>query len=361
MEYTYTYRRLHRLHFYCQKILPLVYTNALSYYEVLCKVVSFLNDVSEQVDENSEAIEYLVSTIESVISKVDGFETRFTELENSIETKFDELEQQLDERIDSKTEQAEQRLIAIINESLEEIQKSIADIVLEVDEVKSLAESVADEMATFKIEVSDTINDKFGEIEIKIDKQEQDLAEYIQGELQKIKEEIVILQDVYATSPIDGKVKPLDTVLQELYDVIKNYNVYNPVYLKEDGLQNTINSLFESLRVHSITVDEYKHLGYTVDEYKKILVKSIPRGMTAIEYATQFKDIVPKANTKLYMFSSENGNKVFYADEVRNNTDLMRMSGALTISEFDEMNIKVSDINGKTVRQLDWQSNKVFS
>lgn len=31
--------------FYCQKVLPLVYDNSLSYYEVLCKAVGKLNEV----------------------------------------------------------------------------------------------------------------------------------------------------------------------------------------------------------------------------------------------------------------------------------------------------------------------------
>lgn len=32
------------LRFYCQKILPLVYDDSLSYYEVVCKVASKLNE-----------------------------------------------------------------------------------------------------------------------------------------------------------------------------------------------------------------------------------------------------------------------------------------------------------------------------
>ena len=41
--------------FWCQKVLPLVYDDSLSYYETLCKVASYLNDViqnSDTLDEN---------------------------------------------------------------------------------------------------------------------------------------------------------------------------------------------------------------------------------------------------------------------------------------------------------------------
>lgn len=34
--------------FWCQKVLPLVYDDSLSYYEVLCKVVVYINELIEQ-------------------------------------------------------------------------------------------------------------------------------------------------------------------------------------------------------------------------------------------------------------------------------------------------------------------------
>lgn len=39
--------------FWCQKVLPLVYDNSLSYYEVLCKVVKYINDL---IDSDKEII-----------------------------------------------------------------------------------------------------------------------------------------------------------------------------------------------------------------------------------------------------------------------------------------------------------------
>ena len=39
---------LHHFRFWCQKVLPLVYDNSLSYYEVLCKVVNYINNLIEQ-------------------------------------------------------------------------------------------------------------------------------------------------------------------------------------------------------------------------------------------------------------------------------------------------------------------------
>lgn len=47
--------------FYCQKILPLVYDDSLSYYETLCKLTCVLNDVIENINNIPEYIQSLVS------------------------------------------------------------------------------------------------------------------------------------------------------------------------------------------------------------------------------------------------------------------------------------------------------------
>lgn len=43
--------RLSTFRFWCQKVLPLVYDESLSYYELLCKVVDYLNKL---IDGNNE-------------------------------------------------------------------------------------------------------------------------------------------------------------------------------------------------------------------------------------------------------------------------------------------------------------------
>ena len=55
--------KIKQLRFYSEKVLPLVYDNSLSYYEVLGKVTKKLNDLIEAF--NSE----IVDTIKEVVSK----------------------------------------------------------------------------------------------------------------------------------------------------------------------------------------------------------------------------------------------------------------------------------------------------
>lgn len=48
--------QLSTFRFWCQKVLPLVYDDSLSYYEVLCKCVNYINKLIENDKEMAEAI-----------------------------------------------------------------------------------------------------------------------------------------------------------------------------------------------------------------------------------------------------------------------------------------------------------------
>lgn len=66
--------------FWCQKVLPLVYDDSLSYYELLCKVVDYLNKTMENVNKLSE--------------NFDELQTAFNTLKEYIEYYFDNLDVQ---------------------------------------------------------------------------------------------------------------------------------------------------------------------------------------------------------------------------------------------------------------------------
>ena len=51
---------IRKFRFWCQKVLPLVYDNSLSYYELLCKVVDYLNKVIEDVNSIPEYIDSVI-------------------------------------------------------------------------------------------------------------------------------------------------------------------------------------------------------------------------------------------------------------------------------------------------------------
>lgn len=60
--------------FWCQKVLPLVYDNSLSYYELLCKVVEYINDLIKAdkiLDDELEALKNDLSEVQNWIDRYD--------------------------------------------------------------------------------------------------------------------------------------------------------------------------------------------------------------------------------------------------------------------------------------------------
>jgi hypothetical protein len=65
---------IEKVKFWCFKVLPLVYDDSLSYYEVLCKVVSKLNemvDALQDLPEQLEEIEAAIAQLEQWIKDFD--------------------------------------------------------------------------------------------------------------------------------------------------------------------------------------------------------------------------------------------------------------------------------------------------
>ena len=70
---------LNHFRFWCQKVLPLVYDDSLSYYEVLCKVVNYINNL---IDTNNQIIEYvdeLKAELKVVQDWIDNVDTSYAE------------------------------------------------------------------------------------------------------------------------------------------------------------------------------------------------------------------------------------------------------------------------------------------
>lgn len=66
---------IRRLHFYCQKVLPLVYDESLSYYEVLCKVKHKLNELIDSQNLQDEEIKAIETELAEVQKWIDNFDT----------------------------------------------------------------------------------------------------------------------------------------------------------------------------------------------------------------------------------------------------------------------------------------------
>ena len=65
--------------FWCYKVLPLVYDDSLSYYEVLCKVVDYINKLIEQDQVFAGEIQQLRAELATVQKWITDFNTSYAE------------------------------------------------------------------------------------------------------------------------------------------------------------------------------------------------------------------------------------------------------------------------------------------
>lgn len=70
---------LETFRFWCFKVLPLVYDDSLSYYEILCKVVDYINKLIEQDKVFGSEIEKLKQEISVVQNWIKNFDTSYAE------------------------------------------------------------------------------------------------------------------------------------------------------------------------------------------------------------------------------------------------------------------------------------------
>lgn len=71
--------KLRTFRMWCQKVLPLVYDESLSYYETLCKVVEYLNHVIDATNGVIEDVDGLKKDLGVVQDWIKNFDTSYAE------------------------------------------------------------------------------------------------------------------------------------------------------------------------------------------------------------------------------------------------------------------------------------------
>ena len=65
--------------FWCYRVLPLVYDDSLSYYEILCKVVDYINNLIETDKVQNDEIAKLKQEVQTVQNWINNFDTSYAE------------------------------------------------------------------------------------------------------------------------------------------------------------------------------------------------------------------------------------------------------------------------------------------
>lgn len=75
---------LNKLKIKCNKILPLVYDNSLTYYEVLCKLTNKINEVINHLNAQETEIINLKQSYENINTSIQEITNSLTNVNNSI-------------------------------------------------------------------------------------------------------------------------------------------------------------------------------------------------------------------------------------------------------------------------------------
>lgn len=117
-----SYTDLTPFRYWCQKVLPLVYDDSLSYYELLCKVIDYLNKTMEDVNLAVEDVGKLHDAYDSLQTYVNNY---FANLDVQ-----EEINNKLDEMVEDGTirDIFSEDVQDILNVASEAAQQAIADI-----------------------------------------------------------------------------------------------------------------------------------------------------------------------------------------------------------------------------------------
>ena len=74
-------QNLPRFSYWCQKIMPLVYTDDISYYEIQQKIASYINSLIDDTNNVVNEVEELKKELAIVQTWIDTFNTSFIEQE----------------------------------------------------------------------------------------------------------------------------------------------------------------------------------------------------------------------------------------------------------------------------------------
>ena len=299
--------------FYCQKILPLVYDDSLSYIETLCKVSSKLNEV---IDDYNELIDYY-NTLPQLLEQITAKLSELDDFVDTINREFAELDARLTAKVDEKLAKVDEELA----KSLELIEHEMAELEAKVNV----------EIERLKSELTQVINSQLAVFRTELKLSENNTKAWTEARLNEFLAELPDVQNVLVYNMITGKLEPVQDVIASMYDVMR------------EGL----------------TAYEYDRLRLTASEYDNWIVNSIPRGLKSVEYDVHGRKYLYK-EPKDYMNHPTSGKVVENKMVIDFNTSLLKQSGSYSASEYDSVAITANnyDVLQLTAYEYDWFSNR---
>lgn len=87
--------------FWCQKVIPLVFDDSLSYYEAICKFMQKLNEVISALNNNAECIDELQDKYIILQKNFDALEEKWKEFQTYIENEFNTFKTEITTKVEN--------------------------------------------------------------------------------------------------------------------------------------------------------------------------------------------------------------------------------------------------------------------
>lgn len=327
---------VHKFQFYCQKVLPLVYDESLSYYEVLNKLTYKVNEVVEQlniVEDNVVALNEAVTQLEQRMTELEeafeafktDMENRFAQLKQEIETEFAELKDQIEQEMDELREalvRSIQELKAELTAQLEALQTELRA------EMQAFQELTQAEIA----KMDRRINEYIAQINLTIENFKDQTNTRLRD-----------MQDNIDNNLIEAK-QYADTLAAYLQEEIDNIGtetdvrVIDPADLVLKTVQNAFDNDFYLLRCWALRAAYYDAQQLTCEEYDNF-------GLTAYLYDYMAKWYMVEKPDVDTMYNPLSGKKENNEKTIYDIFELLRthIGLALTCGEYDALEIEAED------------------
>ena len=156
--------KMEYINFWCQKVIPLVFDDSLSYYEAICKFMQKLNEVISALNNNAECIDELQGKYIILQRNFDALEVKWEEFKTYIENEFNTFKTDLTTRQDN--------FETTINNKQTEFETKInGNITNLTNNINNFEETMTGEFNAFKTYVENYLNniDVQRYVNIKID------------------------------------------------------------------------------------------------------------------------------------------------------------------------------------------------
>lgn len=218
------WKDLSKFRYWCNKVLPTIYDDSLSYYEVLCKCVDILNNVIEDV-------EYLGDEYQPLVQKITELTNAYNRLNHTVNTSLVELNRRCTQLEDDLVEQKD-ALLTVIYTVRDGLQNQMNDLNTGYQSLYSWLTSLSAMI------------------------QAGDASTYLKSK-KYTDDEIIKLKKQLATNI--------------------SWNVVNPFTGEVDNIQNVLDMFYEILGYGAFTCWQFDSAGYTC-EYLDSL------GYTALDF-----------------------------------------------------------------------------